>query len=187
MILLSEAIRHNADVLKTLTIVLSVALMLQAYPPERTDIVLAEPKPNPYYKITEPIEALEQPELVKIEQVSRIEPKPAPASPKSISGNKQDWMRQAGIPESDWQWVDYIVTKESSWNPSARGQLTNVMHNGKLIQDRACGLAQSLPCIKVGANWDDPVVSLKWQHNYVKGRYGSYKGAYDFWVANKWY
>lgn len=105
----------------------------------------------------------------------------------AISGNKHDWLRASGIPESDWQYVDYIVTKESSWNPNARGKLTNVMHNGRLIQDRACGLAQSLPCSKVGANWNDPVVSLKWQHSYVKGRYGSYAQAYAFWLKNKWY
>lgn len=95
---------------------------------------------------------------------------------RSISGTKQDWMRAAGIPESDWWAVDYIVSKESSWNPNA------VNRNGG-----ACGLAQALPCSKLGPNWNDPVTALAWQYNYVTQRYGGYAGAYSFWVVNHWY
>lgn len=93
-------------------------------------------------------------------------------------GTKFDWMAQAGIPQSDWQYVDYIVMKESSWNPNA------VNPNGG-----ACGLAQSLPCGKqaVYGAWNDPVANLKWQYDYVRGRYGGYAGAHAFWLANSWY
>jgi hypothetical protein len=98
------------------------------------------------------------------------------ASAASISGSKQDWMKAAGIPSSQWQYVDYIVSKESSWNPNA------VNPNGG-----ACGLGQQLPCGKWPGAWNDPVAALKAQYSYVKGRYGGYAQAYSFWVSNSWY
>lgn len=97
---------------------------------------------------------------------------PAPV----ITGSKEDWMRQAGIPESDWWYVDFIVFKESSWNPSAVNKSSG-----------ACGLAQALPCSKIPGDWRDPVNSLRWQYQYVQNRYGGYKGAYEFWLINNWY
>lgn len=106
---------------------------------------------------------------VKAEQVSKF-------SGKAVTGSKQDWMRQAGIPESDWQYVDYIVTKEATWDPNAINSSSG-----------ACSLAQALPCSKIKGNWRDPVVALKWQYDYVKARYGSYAGAHSFWLKNNWY
>lgn len=85
-------------------------------------------------------------------------------------------MRAAGIPESQWVYVDYIVSKESSWNPLAVNRSSG-----------ACGLAQALPCSKIPGDWRDPVNALKWQFGYVTARYGGYYGAYQFWVANRWY
>lgn len=117
--------------------------------------------------------------------IASLTPQASAAVP--VSGTKADWLRASGIPESDWWAVDSIVSRESSWNPNARGQLVWVVHNGVSIQDRACGLAQSLPCSKVGANWSDPVVSLKWQYEYVKARYGGYPQAVAFWNQNHWY
>ena len=99
---------------------------------------------------------------------------PATSGPRT--GTKYDWMRAAGIPEDQWQYVDYIVTKESGWNPNAKNPSSG-----------ACGLAQAYPCSKLGPNWNDPVVALRWQYNYVNGRYGGYAGAYKFWRANRWY
>ena len=103
-------------------------------------------------------------------------PDELPATTGSRTGTKYDWMRAAGIPEDQWQYVDYIVTKESGWNPNARNPSSG-----------ACGLVQAYPCSKLGPNWNDPVVALRWQYNYVKGRYGGYAGAYKFWRANHWY
>lgn len=99
-------------------------------------------------------------------------------APKQYTGggNKEAWMAAAGIPQSDWWAVDHIVSRESSWNPNA------VNPNGG-----ACGLAQALPCSKMGPNWSDPVVALKWQYNYVTQRYGGYPQAVAFWNANHWY
>ena len=103
-------------------------------------------------------------------------PDDLPATTGKRTGTKYDWMRAAGIPESQWQYVDYIVSKESGWNPNAKNRSSG-----------ACGLAQAYPCSKLGPNWNDPVVALRWQYNYVNKRYGGYAGAYKFWRANRWY
>ncbi|MGJ3509231.1 hypothetical protein [Enemella sp. A6] len=100
----------------------------------------------------------------------------APFTLTRTTGTKQDWMRAAGIPTSDWAYVDSIVQRESGWNRYAVNPWSG-----------ACGLAQANPCSKVGSQWADPVVSLRWQHSYVKGRYGSYRAAHAFWQRNKWY
>lgn len=101
----------------------------------------------------------------------------SPAPPVSnIGGSKQDWMTAAGIPQDQWVYVDYIVSRESGWNPNAVNPYSG-----------ACGLAQALPCSKVGAGATNPIVALQWQYGYVNARYGGYAGAYDFWVTNHWY
>lgn len=106
-----------------------------------------------------------------------VKPQPAPQpKPVAITGTKTDWMRAAGIPEDQWVYVDYIVSKESSWNPLAVNRSSG-----------ACSLAQALPCSKIPGDWRNPVDALRWQFGYVTARYGGYYGAYQFWVANRWY
>lgn len=117
--------------------------------------------------------------VVYTDSVSLVRKNPAPTtttSPTTTSGTKYDWMRAAGIPERQWQYADYIVSRESGWNPRAVNPYSG-----------ACGLAQAYPCSKLGSRWYDPVVALKWQYNYVNERYGGYAGAYNFWVRNRWY
>lgn len=87
-----------------------------------------------------------------------------------------EWMKAAGIAESDWTYVDYIAMKESSWNPKA----TNASSG-------ACGLIQALPCSKVPGNGYDPVDNLRWADGYAKNRYGSWQAAHQFWQANHWW
>jgi len=94
----------------------------------------------------------------------------------ALEGDKYTWMGQAGIAESDWEYVDFIVQKESSWNPEAVNKSSG-----------ACSLVQALPCSKIGNDWRNPVTALKWQKKYVENRYGGYKQAYDFWQKNHWY
>ena len=93
-----------------------------------------------------------------------------------IVGKHEGWMNLAGIPPSDWDSANFIISHESGWNPNAVNASSG-----------ACGLVQSLPCSKIGANWNDPVTALKWGHNYVTQRYGSWAGAVSFWQANHWY
>ena len=91
-------------------------------------------------------------------------------------GSKSDWLAASNIPEQYWGYADFMVQKESSWNPNAVNSSSG-----------ACGLAQALPCSKLGPDWNNPVVALNWMNNYVNGRYGSWENAYSFWQVNRWY
>lgn len=86
------------------------------------------------------------------------------------------WMTAAGIAQSDWGYVDYIITKESNWDP-----------NSVNSRSGACGLAQALPCSKVPGNPLDAVDSLTWANGYATKRYGSWENAYNFWTSHKWW
>lgn len=104
----------------------------------------------------------------------------------TVSGDKASWLAASGIPKSDWGYVDMIVSRESGWDPCA---FNPGLSDCNANPASACGLAQSLPCGKQSkyGHWTDPVANLKWQHEYVKGRYGGYAGAVAFWNANHWY
>lgn len=91
-------------------------------------------------------------------------------------GSSAEWMTAAGIPESDWGYVDYIVSRESGWNPNATNKSSG-----------ACGLVQALPCSKVPGNGYDPVDNLRWGNGYAVGRYGSWQNAFAFWSGNHWW
>jgi hypothetical protein len=97
----------------------------------------------------------------------------------SLSGIKGN-MGLAGISPADFQYVDYIVGKESGWNPNAQNRSSG-----------AYGLCQALPGAKMasaGADWQsNPVTQLRWCHGYATGRYGTWKAAYNFWVTNHWW
>lgn len=91
-------------------------------------------------------------------------------------GSPAEWMAAAGIAEGDWGYVDYIVSRESSWNPNATNSSSG-----------ACGLVQALPCSKVPGNGYDPVDNLRWANGYAVDRYGSWANAYSFWTSNHWW
>lgn len=91
-------------------------------------------------------------------------------------GTQTEWLTAAGIASSDWGYVEYIVQKESSWNPNATNSSSG-----------ACGLVQAYPCSKVPGNGYNPVDNLRWANGYAVGRYGSWSGAYAFWTSNHWW
>ncbi len=91
-------------------------------------------------------------------------------------GSKTDWLAASNIPRDSWGYADFMVQKESGWNPNAINASSG-----------ACGLAQALPCSKVPGNPYDPVNSLNWMNGYVNGRYGGWQQAYEFWQVRKWY
>lgn len=110
-----------------------------------------------------------------VQQVERVGTKPK-YLPYTGGGTKTEWLAAAGIAEEFWGYADFMVQKESGWNPNAINRTSG-----------ACGLAQALPCSKVPGNPLDPVDSLRWMNGYVNGRYGGWEGAYSFWLRNKWY
>ena len=98
-------------------------------------------------------------------------------SDKWISSEiKRQWLSQTSISETDYQYVDYIVGRESSWNPNAINKNYG-----------ACSLAQALPCNKIGNEWNNPIIALNWMDSYVKSRYKSWESACNFWISHNWY
>ncbi|MEV8523267.1 MULTISPECIES: transglycosylase SLT domain-containing protein [unclassified Streptomyces] len=100
---------------------------------------------------------------------------PAQAAPTSAQTIAQQMM-----PSDQFQCFSNIVNHESGWNPSA----TNASSG-------AYGLVQALPGSKMasaGADWkSNPATQIKWGLNYMKERYGSPCGAWNFWQQNSWY
>ena len=110
----------------------------------------------------------------------------------SLSGIKGD-MALAGIAPSDYQYVDYIISRESGWCPTkAQGQWGGCPpYSGSVPSYGGYGLCQSTPGSKMasaGADWaTNPVTQLRWCSGYAKGRYGSWAAAYSHWLsAHSW-
>jgi hypothetical protein len=105
----------------------------------------------------------------------------APVKVTEPVGNHADWMMAAGISPDDFRYVDFVVRHESGWNPFAR----NSEGSG------AYGLCQSLPAEKMASAGPDyltnPVTQLRWCNSYALGRYGSWAGAYRFWLRARWW
>lgn len=97
----------------------------------------------------------------------------------NIPANKQVVMAAAGIKESDFSYVDYIISRESGWNAGAANS------------SGTYGLCQALPGGKMasaGSDWrTNPVTQLKWCTGYATGRYGSWSAAYSFWLSHSWW
>lgn len=157
--------------MKHLQIILAglTGLILNAPPtyPVKSQVVV---NPSPLPKLVGQIKPIEPLVAQTYEQLPVL-PVPPPA------GSHEDWMTQAGIPQSDWMYVDYIVTHESTWNYKAINPIG------------ATGLCQSLPGSKMATIAADyltnPVTQLKWCHKYAQERYGGWANAYSFWVGNR--
>ena len=95
-----------------------------------------------------------------------------------LSKDRAAVMAAAGIKQSDYPYVDYIVTRESGW----RVQATN---------GSTWGLCQALPGSKMataGADWQtNPVTQLKWCNGYAIQRFGSWAAAYNYWLAHHYW
>jgi hypothetical protein len=95
-----------------------------------------------------------------------------------VAGSHADWMRAAGISESDFGYVDYIVSHESGW----------VYTKSNYAGSGAYGLGQAYPAGKMAAFGSDyltnPVTQLKWANAYAVGKYGSWANAYAHWLSN---
>jgi hypothetical protein len=98
-----------------------------------------------------------------------------------VPGSHTDWMRAAGIAESDFGYVDYIISHESGWVATK----SNYRGSG------AYGLGQALPASKMAPYGSDyltnPVTQLKWADAYAKGRFGSWAKAYAYWTAHHYW
>lgn len=100
--------------------------------------------------------------------------------PVARAGSKTDWMAAAGIPQSDWANVDFIITNESGWRVTVKNPTSP-----------AYGLCQSLPASKMasaGADYlTNPITQLRWCHQYAIERYGGWSGALTWWKSHRWW
>jgi len=115
------------------------------------------------------------------QQAQAVNPEPAPQAenpaptpePVPVLQGKDAWLSASNISSSDYGYVDYIVSHESTWNPDATEPNTG-----------AHGLPQALPYSKTGCGWSDAVCQLNWANSYALARYGSWAAAYNYWVNN---
>lgn len=99
---------------------------------------------------------------------------------QAATGSHNEWMAAAGISPADYQYVEYIVQKESGWRYTAVNAGSG-----------ATGLCQSLPASKMATAGGDyltnPVTQLRWCNSYAQARYGGWAGAYQFWISRHWW
>lgn len=104
----------------------------------------------------------------------------AVGSAVAVTGDRTALMAAAGIAGSDYNYVNYIVSRESSWRTNAAGSPPG-----------AYGLCQAYPGSKMasaGADWQtNPITQLRWCSGYARDRYGGWAGAYNFWSSNHYW
>lgn len=87
-------------------------------------------------------------------------------------------MNQYGYTPKQWNMLDYIIERESGWNPNALNESSG-----------AYGIPQILPKAHPGVNLqNDPMGQLRWLFNYINSpRYGGIEGAYQHKLSTGWY
>ena len=118
-------------------------------------------------------------EVIAAQPINKITAKGTKVIVGVVTGSKADWMRLAGIDPSQYQYADYIIGRESGWNPAS------VSANRCIGLGQKCN-AQSL--IAACPNWQsDPVCQLQHFSGYANSRYGSWQAAYQYWTVNHWW
>ncbi len=104
------------------------------------------------------------------------------------AGSHEDWMAAAGIAASDYGYVNYIVGHEGGWEPcKVQGGAIDCSYaaNGGQM---GYGIVQATPGKKMqtaGSDWaTNPITQLRWATGYANGRYGSWAGAYNYWISH---
>lgn len=115
-------------------------------------------------------------------------PKPAaeaePEAPKAApvlsapSVSNADLMTQAGIPQDQQQFADYIIQKESGWDFRAQNPTSS-----------AYGLCQTMLSVhQVSETFKESALEqLQWCNNYAQRRFGGWGAAYNYWLAHKYW
>lgn len=129
-----------------------------------------------------------------IQSVTVVEPVPqivARGSAVYVAPDKTSAMAAAGISPEDYGAVDYIVSHEGGWCPVRWQGDRGCIDHGSASASGGYGMFQATPggkMVSAGADWlTNPVTQIRWATGYAVGRYGSWQGAYNFWVTNHWW
>lgn len=143
-------------------------------------VIVPEPAIQP---VQEPVVAEVIPTPPPVQKPVTEAPKPIVEQPKpAITGTKQEWLAASNIPRKDWELVDWLVSRESSWNPSAQNPRSTAFGLKQFLDGTWAGVG----CTKAEAI-GNPVYQLNCGQKYVMARYGSWQAANAFWRAHKWY
>jgi hypothetical protein len=133
----------------------------------------------------------------KIQEVLTVQPVPqivARGIAVAIPGDKEAIMAQAGIAQSDYPYVNYIVSRESGWCPTKlQGQIGYCpgYPPSSFPSNLGYGLCQATPGTKMataGSDWaSNAVTQLRWCAGYAQSRYGGWAGAYQHWINYSWW
>lgn len=103
-----------------------------------------------------------------------------PGTTGNVKNDFESVVKELKISDVEKKHWEYIISKESGWNPSARNPSSG-----------AYGLGQAYPPEKMksyGEDWQtNPKTQLLWMHDYMINRYGSITNAYNYWIKNNWY
>ncbi|MFF1693183.1 lytic transglycosylase domain-containing protein [Streptomyces sp. NPDC058257] len=101
-----------------------------------------------------------------------------PAQAATVSGARA--VARSQLSSAQYQCLSNLVSRESGWN-----------HRASNPSSGAYGLFQALPGSKMasaGSDWQsNPLTQMRWGLSYVKSRYGTPCGAWNFWQKNGWY
>ncbi|MGW0710019.1 aggregation-promoting factor C-terminal-like domain-containing protein [Streptomyces sp. NPDC002643] len=104
----------------------------------------------------------------------------APAQAASEASQAQATAKKMIGNSAQYSCFAKIVDHESDWNFKATNSSSG-----------AYGLVQALPGSKMasaGSDWKtNPKTQIKWGLDYMKDRYGSPCGAWNFWQSHNWY
>lgn len=108
----------------------------------------------------------------------------------TIPADKEAVMAQAGIAPGDYKYVDYIASHEGGWCPTkVQGSHDCPAYAPNPIPSYGgYGIFQATPGSKMasaGPLWaTDAATQIRWATGYADGRYGSWEGAYNHWIAD---
>jgi hypothetical protein len=105
----------------------------------------------------------------------------APTSPRTYA---HQLATAEGWNASEWWALDWIVTRESGWDPCA---VNPSRHECGYTGANSCGIPQAQPCPWRGRLWSSRFEQVRWLVRYVKARYRTPARARAFWLVHRWY
>lgn len=120
------------------------------------------------------------PATAPVAQTASLSPTALPLAGTSLSGSTNDpfalarSMNASRFGDKYWPDLYNLWIRESGWNPNSRNTSSG-----------ACGIPQALPCSKI--NDHSTMGQINWGLDYIGGRYGNPRRAWQHWLAYHWY